>query len=354
MEIRVEDLAARIGCDVQGDGAQRVSDVRPLDEAGPEHLSFAAGTRPMKRIAASAAGAVIVPRKAAAGLDAARTWLLSDDAQAAFIAAMLLFRPATSRGVSGISSGAYVSPSARIGRETNVFPGAYVGEGAIIGDHCDIGPGAVVGAGCRLGAFVTLHPNAVLYAGVQTGDRVIVHANAVIGADGFGYRFVDGRYEKIPHTGTVVLEDDVEIGACTTVDRGMVGATRIGAGTKLDNLVMIGHNCRLGRHNAFASQVGLAGSVTTGDYVRCAGQVGIADHLHMGRGSTLGAKAGVMDDIPEGGHYIGLPAVPEKDAFRQLVTVAKLPDLIQQVKSLTKQVAELEAALECAARTKAA
>src|SRR5204862_5130966 len=153
-------------------------------------------------------------------------------------------------------------------------------------------PGAVVGRDCRLGDDVTLYPNAVLYDGTVLGDRVIVHGNAVLGADGFGYRFHDGRHVKVPQLGHVEVGDDVEIGACTTIDRGTFQATRIGAGTKIDNLVQVGHNCQIGQHNILVSQVGIAGSTTTGNYVVMAGQVGVADHLHIGDGASLGAQSG--------------------------------------------------------------
>jgi UDP-3-O-[3-hydroxymyristoyl] glucosamine N-acyltransferase len=319
-----------------------LTDVRPLSEAGPSHLTFVGDRKQLARVAAAQAGAVIVSSKLADSLDAGRTWLVAADAQLAFIQAMLLFRPQPGRQVTGISPRANVAATATIGKDVNIAPGAFVGEHAVIGDGCDIGPNAVVGDRCKLGRDVTIHATAVLYREVAIGDRSIIHSGAIIGADGFGYRFIEGRYERIPHTGTVVLEEDVEIGACTTIDRAMVGETRIGAGTKLDNLIMIGHNCRLGKHNAFASQVGLAGSVTSGDYVRCAGQVGIADHLHLGTGSTLGAKAGVMNDIPEGSHQIGAPCQPAKEMFRAVLNVSKLPEIMQQLKTLTRQVAELQ------------
>ncbi len=338
----VGDLAQRLGCSVLGDADRVLSDVRPLSEAGADHLSFVGDRKQLGRAAESAAGAMIVPSKVAESLDAGRTWLVAGDAQLAFIQAMLLFRPQSERVVTGISPRAHVAASAVIGRDVNIAPGAFVGEDVVIGDRCDIGPNAVVGDRCRLASDVVIHATAVLYRETTIGDRSIIHSGAVIGADGFGYRFSSGRYERIPHTGVVVIEDDVEIGACTTIDRAMVGETRIGSGTKLDNLIMIGHNCRLGKHNAFASQVGLAGSVTSGDYVRCAGQVGIADHLHLGTGSTLGAKAGVMNDIPEGSHQIGVPCQPEKETFRMLLNVSKLPDILQQLKSLNRQVQELE------------
>src|SRR5205807_3439123 len=162
------------------------------------------------------------------------------------------------------------------------FPFAAVGEGTVVGARCRLHSGAVVGRHCRLGDDVVLYPNAVLYDGTVLGSRVIIHANAVIGADGFGYRLQNGRHVKVPQLGHVELGDDVEIGACTTIDRGTFQATRIGAGTKIDNLVQIGHNCKIGRHNLLVSQMGIAGSSTTGDYVVMAGQVGIADHIHIG------------------------------------------------------------------------
>jgi UDP-3-O-[3-hydroxymyristoyl] glucosamine N-acyltransferase len=174
---------------------------------------------------------------------------------------------------------------------------------------------------------------------------VIIHAAAVIGSDGFGYRFAQGRFQKIPHTGTVVIEDDVEIGAGTTIDRGMIGATVIGAGTKLDNQVMIAHNCRIGKHNAFASQVGLAGSTTSGDYVRCGGQAGIADHSHLGTGCSIGAKAGLFGTVPDGAEYHGYPAGPAKEQYRIVMTLQKLPEMRKQLRTLEDEVRQLRAQL---------
>jgi UDP-3-O-[3-hydroxymyristoyl] glucosamine N-acyltransferase len=216
----------------------------------------------------------------------------------------------------------------------------------ILGDRCDIYPGAVIGRGCRLGDDVVVYPNAVLYDDVIVGNRVILHAGCVIGADGFSYRTVGGRHQRIPHFGTVRIEDDVEIGANATIDRAMVDETVIGQGTKLDNLVMIGHNCEVGQHNLFASQVGLAGSVTTGDYVVCAGQVGIADHVHLGSRCVLGAKAGVPKDVPAGKRYIGIPAIPEADCYRSVMATQKLPEMRQQFRKLERQVADLAALAE--------
>lgn len=341
MGVTVRELARRVGGDVQGNPEVLISGANSLQKAGPAEITFAADESHLRSLKASSAGACIVPRSISA--EAAHscqgvTLILVDQPQAAFSVVLQEFRPQRARPQIGISPAAHVCPTAKFGADCNVFPGAYVGEGAVVGDRCDIHPGAVVGDDCRLGNDCVIYPNAVLYAGVMLGDRVILHAGAVLGADGFGYRFEGGRFHKIPQLGSVLVQDDVEIGACTTIDRGMIGPTVIGEGTKLDNLIMIGHNCELGRHNAFASQVGLAGSVTTGDYVRCAGQVGIADHVHLGKGSTLLAKAGVHRDIPDGSTCVGIPAEDERDAMRTHLASRKVPELRKQVAALAAQV----------------
>ena len=210
------------------------------------------------------------------------------------------------------------------------------------GRGCDIYPGVVIGPGCRLGDEVILYPQVVLYADVSVDDRAIIHAHAVIGADGFGYRFAHGRFEKIPQLGTVHIEADVEIGAGTTIDRGAIGATVIGEGSKLDNQIMIGHNCELGKHNVFAAQVGLAGSCTTGDYVRIGGQVGIKDHVRLNTGCSIGAKGGVHKDLPAGETWIGYPATPETEQKKLQFAVHRLPQLREQVKKLSAELAALQ------------
>lgn len=340
------EIAVLVGGDLRGDAERVFEDVGPLQEAGTRQVSFVASERQIRQLADTQAGAVLLPRMLMSRASAGSTVLIGvEDPQEAFVAVMLRFRPPAARQELGISPLAYVSPTAVLGEGCNVFPGAYVGDGVVMGRRCDVHPGAVIGPGCRLGDEVTIHANAVLYHDVQLGSRVIVHATAVIGADGFGYRFVQGRFIAIPHTGTVRLEDDVEIGAGTTVDRGMIGDTVIGAGTKLDNQVMIGHNCRIGKHNAFASQVGLAGSVTTGDYVRCGGQVGIADHSHLGSGCAVGAKAGVAGTVPDGERYQGLPAGPERETVKAHLSLKKLPEMRVQLRELESLVETLRAEL---------
>jgi UDP-3-O-[3-hydroxymyristoyl] glucosamine N-acyltransferase len=202
--------------------------------------------------------------------------------------------------------------------------------------------GAQIMAGSRLERDVTLFPNVVLYENSHIGARVIIHAGAVIGAYGFGYKVVDGRHQLAAQLGHVEIHDDVEVGANTTIDRGAYGPTIIGAGTKIDNLVMIAHNCRLGKHNLICSQVGIAGSTTTGDYVVMAGQVGVRDHVHIGEHAVLGAKSGVPNDVPAGAQVLGIPAIPLREQKLRFAILARLPELRQQLKDLDAAVRELQ------------
>ncbi|AMV17217.1 UDP-3-O-(3-hydroxymyristoyl)glucosamine N-acyltransferase [Planctomyces sp. SH-PL14] len=348
MPATIQALADLVEGQVHGAADLLIQEVAPLQKAQPDQLTYLEDPKKVAKLRTCQAGAILVTPavvEAARGATAA-TLIAVAEPQAAFIQVMLHFRPLRSRPALGIDQRAVISPTAKIGTGTNVWPGATIADGVVIGKNCDIHPGVVIGPGCRLGDECVLHPNAVLYHDVTLGQRVIIHANAVIGADGFGYRMVRGQFVRIPHTGTVIVEDDVEIGACATVDRAMVGATVIGMGTKIDNLVMIAHNCEIGRHNAFASQVGFAGSCKTGDYVRCGGQVGVADHITIGSQAALGGKSGVMGDIPEKATYYGVPAAPDMEQIRIHLALRKLPDLRDQVKELEKTVKALQKQLQ--------
>jgi UDP-3-O-[3-hydroxymyristoyl] glucosamine N-acyltransferase len=343
------ELALRLGGEVRGNAELEIRGAAALTKAGPHDISFAGDEKHLRQLAGSQAGACIVSRKYCESNQLAavqQALLFVDDPQDGFIAVLREFRGETGRPSIGVSPTAVISPGVEIGPDCNIYPGVYVGENVTIGARCDLYPGVYVGRNCRIGDDCSLHPNAVLYHDVRLGARVIIQASAVLGADGFGYRFRQGAYEKIPQLGWVEVHDDCEIGAGSTIDRGMIGATVIGAGTKLDNQVMIGHNCELGRHNAFAAQVGLAGSVTTGEYVRCAGQVGVADHVHLGRGSTLGAKAGVHRDIPEGDTQIGYPARPEQEQLRIVMATGKVPEMRKSLRELESRLDDLTRVVE--------
>jgi len=198
-------------------------------------------------------------------------------------------------------------------------------------------------ADCQLGDDVCLFPNVVLYRKTQLGNRVTIHAGTVIGSDGFGYALDQGRHRKVLHLGNVIIHDDVEIGANTAIDRGALGPTVIGEGTKIDNLVHVAHNVVMGRHCLIMGQVGFAGSTRLGDYVVVASQSGIADHLKLGNQAVVGAKSGVMRDVPDGGRVLGTPAAPDRQAKRQMIAMQQLPDLIHRLRELEKQVKELTA-----------
>jgi UDP-3-O-[3-hydroxymyristoyl] glucosamine N-acyltransferase len=330
--ITVRQLAELVRGELSGDGDLVIEAARALHEAGPGDLTLAESDRYAAQLHASRASAAVVgPTLAANGLTVIRV----ADPLVAFVTVVRHLRGKPEPAPHGIDPRACVDPTCRLGPEASVMALARVGAGTVIGARCRIHSGAVVGENCRLGDDVTVYPNAVLYDDTVLGHRVIVHANAVIGADGFGYRLHEGRHVKVPQLGNVEVGDDVEIGAATTIDRGTFGPTRIGAGTKIDNLVQIGHNCRIGRHNLLVSQVGVAGSCVTGDYVVMAGQVGVADHVTVGDRAVIGARSGVPSDIPAGERVLGTPALPEREQKRILITLAKLPEMrrdLQRVK----------------------
>lgn len=357
MEISVREIARRVAGTIHGDAAVLIEGAQSVGKATSSDITFAIDDQNLRLLKSVRPAAILVATKRVEQVLREypdRTWISVEDPLGAFIEILQLFRPQRERSRIGVSPRAIIAETAQIGPDCNIYPGAVIGENVVVGAGCDIHSGVVISDDCRLGDHCTVYPNAVLYPQVEVGNRVIIHASAVLGADGFGYRFQQGRYIKIPQLGTVLLQDDVEIGACTTVDRAMIGTTVIGEGTKLDNLVMIGHNCELGKHNAFASQVGLAGSVTTGDYVRCAGQVGVADHVHIGDQALLGAKAGIHKDMEGGKSYLGAPATEEQEQFRMLMALRKLPEMRKQLRDLENQVAELTRLLKDQSEIKAA
>ena len=244
---------------------------------------------------------------------------------------------------TGIHPQAWVGPTAQIGADVAIYPFVYVGDGAVVGDGTTLHPGAVIGEGCKIGRDCIVHPNAVLYQDVTLGDRVEIHAGSVLGGDGFGYRQVDGRHVKVPHTGRLEIENDVEVGSNSTIDRATFETTRIGEGTKIDNLVMIGHNNQIGRHNLLCGQVGISGSCKTGDYVVMAGQAGIKDKTQIGHRVIIGAQAGVHRNIADDQNVLGSPAIPIREQRRIFQMIARparemhrqLRDLAAQIEAVT-------------------
>jgi UDP-3-O-[3-hydroxymyristoyl] glucosamine N-acyltransferase len=341
------EIAALVGGHLHGDSGLPITGAAILRDAIEGDITLADRNH-AGQLNHCRAAAVLVPPDF---LPHGKPFVTVTDVHASFAKIVEHFRPHCQHLRSGISVTAHVGKTAQVGHNVVIHPGAYVGEDVIVGAGTVIHPGVRVLDGCRIGENVTLYPNVVLYENTVIGKNVVIHAGAVIGAHGFGYHTIHGRHERGAQLGNVEIGDDVDIGANTTIDRGTYGPTSIGAGTKIDNLVMIAHNCRIGRHNLICSQVGIAGSCTTEDYVVLAGQVGLRDHVHIGAGVMLGAKAGVMHDITKPGAWLGSPAKPEREQMVEFVAVSKLPALRKEFIALRKQVVELTAKLDHLAKS---
>jgi UDP-3-O-[3-hydroxymyristoyl] glucosamine N-acyltransferase len=331
----LQQLADLVRGEVVGDPNTVIVSAKPLQEAGEGDITFAENDKSLGKLRESKAAAVVV---GSSPIEIGKPLLRTKDPLAAFVEVFKLLRGIRDDPPGGIDPRAVVDSTARIGRDTAVMAFAVVGANSVIGERCRIHPGVVIGHNCRIGDDVTVHANAVLYDRTEIQDRSTIHANSVIGADGFGYRMQSGRHVKVPQLGSVVIGPDVEIGAATTIDRGTFGPTRIGEGTKIDNLVMIGHNCQIGKHNILVSQVGIAGSCVTGDYVVLAGQVGIADHVTIGTGAQVGAKSGIHTDIPAGERWLGCPAMPDAEIKRIWIVMDRLPEMRKDLKILKSKL----------------
>jgi len=333
------ELATLVGGQLHGEAAIGIRGADIVRDAKPGEITLADGPQVESDLAKCPAAAVVVPE----GFEPAEIAFISvDDVHSSFAKIVTQFHPSHSQEFRGISPSAAVSDSATVGDGAVVHPGATIADGVSIGAGTVIHSGVHLLTGCQIGKQVTIFPGAVLYENTVVGDRVLIHAAAVIGSHGFGYRTIDGCHRPTAQLGFVRIDDDVEIGAGTTIDRGTYRATTIGKGTKIDNQVHIAHNCRIGRHNLICAQVGIAGSCTTGDYVVMAGQVGLRDHIEIGNQAVLGAKSGVIQSVPAGQTYVGIPATPAREQKVKQVAWAKLPELRKELKVLIKRVTALE------------
>lgn len=346
MDLVLGDIANLVGGQLNGDACIPISGAAIIRDASAGDITLADRAQLASQLADCRAAAVLVPPDVT---PPDVPFVTVSDVHASFAKIVEHFRPPAGSQPYGVSAAAHVSPTAQLGRQVVVYPTASIGDDVRVGDGVIIYPGVRILAGSRIGNNVTLFPNVVLYENTVIGNRVIIHAGAVLGAYGFGYGLVEGRHKLSAQLGYVLIGDDVEIGAGTTIDRGTYGPTSIGEGTKMDNQVMIGHNCRIGRHNLLCSQVGIAGSVTTGDYVVMAGQVGLRDHIEIGDRAIIGAKSGVMTNVPADSVYVGYPATADREQKLKQVALSKLPEMRKQFKDLQKQVAELAAKLNDAA-----
>lgn len=330
-DLRLADLAAAVGGTVLGDGDVRISSIAPLDRAGAGQLSFLASPKYAPLLVESAAAAVLITPELQDAPGRCTNRVVVAKPHEAILALLPRLYRQPERPFVGVHPSAVVHPTASVDADVCieafvvVEAGAKVGRGAWVGSH------SVIGAGATLGQDVRLYPQATLYPGVTLGDRVAVHSGARIGSDGFGYVYRDGVHQKLPHVGGCVIGNDVEIGANSTIDRGSIDQTVIGDGTKIDNLVHVAHNVRIGRLCLLAAQVGIAGSVRVGDGVVMAGQVGVSGHVTIGDKATLTAQAGIFGNIPAGEMWGGFPARPHKESLRGYAALSKLPEWMKRV-----------------------
>ncbi len=330
------DLAELVGGRVIGDPDVTIERVASIEDAGPGDIAFVANPRYRRFLASCKASAVIVADEPAGA--AALNLLRVDDPYRAFVRIHGLFNPPPAHDPT-VSPLAAIDSTAVIGAEVAVYPHSYVGRNARVGERTVLMSGVTVGAGAQVGEGCVLHPNVTVEDRCRIGDRVILHAGVVIGSDGFGYAGHGPARLKVPQAGIVEIGDDVEIGANTTVDRATIGSTRIGAGTKIDNLVQIGHNVVVGRRCLIIAQTGIAGSSVLGDDVVVAGQVGISDHVEVGDRSIIGPKSNVLQSVPPGSVLSGLlEAAPHKQWLRAMRLLPKLPALWRRVSEIERSI----------------
>jgi UDP-3-O-[3-hydroxymyristoyl] glucosamine N-acyltransferase len=333
MRLTTAEIAKHLDGEILGDGNAALTGLAPASAAKAGDLTFAENADYFAAAENSAATAIIAGKEFSS---ARKIVIRVANPRVAFAKALAVFFPEP-EFAAGIHASAVVAASAQVDPTAHVGPHCTIGERVKIGARCVLQSGNFVGDDSALGAETNLFPNVTIYAQTQIGRRVRVHAGSVIGSDGFGYVFDAGFHRKIPQIGNVIVGDDVEIGANVCVDRGALGSTIIGTGAKIDNLVHIAHNVEIGEHSILCGQVGIAGSTKLGSFCMLGGQVGIAGHLQVGRRAMIGSQSGVMRDIPDGEHWFGYPALPDKQTKRMLISLQRLPELMKRVAALEKK-----------------
>jgi len=337
MELALQEIAGLVDGKILGDPHLRIRGIASIEEAKQGEITFLANPKYASKAMQTRASAIIVRAKME-GLSCAL--LMVDDPYFAFTQLLSHFHPPR-RYPAEVDPKAAIGKGVILGTDVSIGPFVTVEEGAKIGDRVRLGPGVFVGEGSEIGEDSLIYPNVTIREGVKIGKRVIIHSGTVIGSDGFGFAPHKGKYHKIPQVGGVIIEDDVELGANVTVDRAALGNTVVGAGTKVDNLVQIGHNVVIGPDSILVAQVGISGSAKIGRHVTLAGQVGVAGHLTIGDNVMVGGKSGVTKDIPAGENISGFPPLPHKAWLKAQATFPHLPEMRERIKALEKEVEAL-------------
>jgi UDP-3-O-[3-hydroxymyristoyl] glucosamine N-acyltransferase len=336
-DLTISEIARLAGGEIHGPSSGNITGVAPLQSAGSTDLSFVANPRYLPYLHDCRAGAVLVPAALADRAPEGLTRIVVADPHIALYRILPHLYPAA-EAVAGIHPTAVVDPTAELGPGVQVSPYVVIGARARIGERCSIGAGTVIGDGCLLGAETVVHPHVTIYPGVRLGARCVVHSGSRLGRDGFGFVWSEDGHRKVPQVGGCVIEDDVEVGCNVTIDRGSIGNTVVGRGTKMDNLVHLGHNVQVGRHSLITAQVGISGSTRLGDGVVLGGQAGVGGHLEIGARARIGGQAGVIGDVPAGESYSGYPARPHREALRAQGALFRLPELMKRVKALERAI----------------
>ena len=342
MELTLAEIAEMVEGELFGDTEKKICGAASFEDANSDEITFAGNAKFLKRIDETSAGAVFVPQDFQAGT---KNLVKVNNPQLAFIKVLNLFHPASKPG-AGISSSAYIGKKFVCGEDVSIAPFVVIGDNVTLGDRVIVHPSVVIGDNVSMGDDVQIYPNVSILERCIIGNRVTIHAGTVIGSDGFGFSPEGGKYYKIPHTGIVQIEDDVEIGAVNTIDRATFGKTRICRGVKTDNLVQIAHNVTVGENTIIVAQVGISGSVTIGKNAILAGQAGIAGHLNIGDHAIVGPKAGVGKSVPEGQVVSGAAAMPHKLWLRVQNVLPKLPEFIKKISKIEKRLNKIEKTLE--------
>ena len=340
MEFTAKQIAQAIQGRIEGDENTTIHTFAKIEEGKEGALSFLSNPKYIHHIYSTASSVVLVDETITIEKPVKATLIRVANAYEA-IAKLLQIYESTKPSKKGIDSLAFISSSAQIGKDVYIGAFAYIGDNVVIGDNCKIYPHAVIGEKSVLGNNCTLYPNVTIYHSCQIGNNVMIHAGSVIGADGFGFAPSPNGYEKIPQIGIVTIEDDVEIGANTCIDRSTMGSTYIRKGVKIDNLVQIAHNTDIGAHTVMSAQVGVAGSTNVGEWCMFGGQVGIAGHIHIGNKVFLGAQSGVPGSIEANQTLIGTPPMPQRAFFKSQAIFQRLPEIYKQLNMLQKEVEEL-------------